>query len=554
VSVNIASIPLDLLPSQPFVFPIKGINHDWARVSQLPGTTVDCMNVMAYDLAGRARGGVRPGISIAATNSFGAGGTGTTFMQCMNICNVIQGTGSLDYTLSYRDGFTFVIPRDPTSPSYAQFITVIAGGNVYSGTTLTSIAAVTGGTVRASVFVSAAVIDGRMYLTDGGALKAVDMTVTPPVFTTYAASGGTVPANPSFCCVYRKRLVVYGDGSAGGASQNFYASRVGAPNDWDYGKTDPAAAWTANASKTGQPGEPVNVLVPLGDDAMVIGCDRSIWLMNGDIQDGGRIDVLTRGIGMTQAFCFDPPGNLYFLASNGFYRISRGTFIIADLSIDKYQQYFTQPPAGGLVAKTLVYDKQLHGIWIFVTNFAVGLSVHLFYDLRTQGFFPQQFPDTMGPARSILYDPAGISSSVLLGGLSTNGTATLYKIDPTVATDNGGAISSYVWLGPVRPGTIQRGAKMIAVDFVLGDTPAGFIDANFQCSYSIQAGNNALAAMVAPDETRAGTFTTPGRQTTVRCRQRGDSFMVRISNTSAGKLWSLEEVAAQFAPGGRVRT
>lgn len=551
-----------------FEFPINGVSETWARSAQPALTTPDCLNVLPYDLSGRARGGVRPGITQCGVTTYGGGGgTNEAIAQYVGQITVEVGTNSA-YVPHVAYGvispYIRYATRTQASAGRAEFIVLVAGGQAYFGTASASLAVIGGAgpKVQRDTLVNAAALDGKLYLVDGGTnICMIDFTVAPPVWATYAATAGTSPAStgPRYCCVYRKRLIV-GGGLLDTNPENFYAARLGTPTDWNYSAPDPGSAFAGNASKGGQVGEPLTGFVPINDDYLLIGCDRSIWLMTGDIANQGQIDVLTRGVGMIgqSATCFDPQGNLYFLGSNGFYRIARGTYALENLSLANYPSYFNQPQ---LAASTVtVYDKDRHGIWIFRTPMPKGTApTQVWWDHRSGGFFPQQLPAAIGPLVACLYEHAGnaVARELLLAGFASAGGSNpveLYAFNGTVATDAGAAISSYAWLGPARPdGPISRNALLTACDFVLGETPAGFAGGDWNVTYLLQSGNGPYAAYASPDFTATGTFTGPGRQRLQRGRLRGESFMLKLSNATGGKIWSVDQVQGQFRPAGRVR-
>lgn len=553
--------PIDLqLPTiVPLHFPVKGVNLNWARSAQPDLTTPDALNVMPYDLSNRNRGGQRSGILQSGTNFIGGGGTSTTFCQWMQQVTV-ENAAVITYI---QLGGAYLYNGVGTATRY-DYLTCFTSGKGYYGTSAASLNLI-GGSGRKpaeNVMLIGALIDSHQYLLDGAGILEIDFSVTPPEWVNYAATAGTSPDTllPRICCVYRKRLVVGRELGGDGNPENFYASRVGNAHDWDYGKTDPGAAFAGNASKAGQVGEPIVALIPLGDDALVIGCDKSIWLMNGDIQDGGRIDVLTRGVGMIDqtAHCFDPQGNLYFLGTNGFYRMRRGIYTLENLSSDTYNDYFLNAQPSG--AQTLVYDKVRHGIWIFRTPFPDTGSppLHIWWDARTGGFFPMQFQHFMGPLRAIQFESSGnsVKAEILLSGSAnlggTNALA-IFHFEPGIAHDAGYAIDSFAILGPICPGSISQESKLLGCDFTLGETPSGFIDTDVRVDVTVQAGSSAFEALNNPRSSSQFVFTGPGRQTFVYNRIRGESFCVLMVGGFVGKTWSLDQAAGHFMPGGRVR-
>lgn len=566
---NLASNDGSMLP---FTFPLRGIAETWGRAEQPEGTTPDCLNVMPYDLTGRARGGTRPGTYKCGTSTYGGGGTNDANSQWLGQITVEVGTNSA-YVPHVSYGLIQPALRYATrtqmSAGRAEFLVLISGGQAYYGTASSALTLIGGAGVKVDrdALVSAATLDGMMYLVDGTTnICKIDFTVDPPLWATYngATAGGTSPAStqPRLCCIYRKRLIV-GGGLGDSQPENFYAARVGDPSDWNYRAPDPGGAFAGNASKGGQPGEPLTALVPLSDDQLLIGCDRSIWLMNGDIADGGQINVLTRGVGMVNqtAACFDPGGNLFFVGTNGYYKMHRGGLAIEPLSDELYPSWFQQPQISA--ATICIYDKERHGSWIFrtpVPQTTNATPVHLFYDHREKGFFPQQLPLTHGPTVAHLYEHAGntIARELLYSGYASAGGTNkveLYSFAGTSATDAGTAISSYVWYGPLRPsGSLDRESMLLACTFTLGEAPTGLTSSSQSVTYTLQSGKSAFQAYNAPGFSATGTFaTTSGRQSKVRARIRGETFMLKLANSTNNKFWNVDEIGAAFAPGAQVR-
>lgn len=555
------TLALALPTMQPFQFPLRGLNENWSRVGQPEGTTPDCMNVMPYDVTSRARGGQRPGFALTSSTQYGSttnvcraqllmplttevGGVRKDYLICVAGGRVYFGTaaGTLNQITTTASGFSRGVAWQYWSTA----------GSPY-GSTTTSALAVDGYPVMCG-----AAMNGIAYLVDGKSTNgvAIDFTVSPPVWAPPLVSHGITPwtNQASIAVVYRKRLVLSGMIQAD--PQNLYASKVGDPNDWDYTKTGSDAAWAANAAKAGQIGDPVTALVPFGDDAMLIGCDKSIWLMNGDISAGGRIDVVSRNCGMLgqQAWTFDPNGNLYFLGTTGLFRMQRGVYQLENLSDSVFNSYFVNLTGGAKKVLTLLWDRDRHGLWIFATPDTQGAATHCWWDERTGGFFPQQIPNVMGPTAAMMWAPQGGGQTLVMGGYaasSSNG-AQLYKLDATVSTDAGAVVNSYAWCGPVRPGSVSQESLLEACEFVCGELAASFTG-TFNVNYTLQSGASAYAAYAAPSGTTGGTFTLGGRQTLQRNRLRGESFMLKLSNSGSNTTWGLEEAVGHFRPMGRVR-
>lgn len=548
------ALSLQLPQPVAFGFPLGGINESMSREQQPPSASPDLLNVMPYDLTFRGRGGQRPGLAPASSTVYGGGtasaqvllGLATEVTQVRTEYLVLVAGGKAYFGTSSAS--LAQIATTSSATTRGRYYPYWVGSSPYGSTS--SSALLVSGTAQ----ISGAAISGILYVVDGVTTTgyAIDFTVSPPVWTPANVVEGTAPFvnKPRIAAVYRKRLLLAG--CVDDDPQNVFASRVGAPDDWDYAQPDPASAWSLNASTSGQIGDPVTALMPLSDDQLVIGCDRSLWLVSGDPADGGRVDRVAGAVGVLgkDAWDLSPDQDLYFVGTGGFYRMKRGTFLLENLSAAKYNRYFYNAAAAGFI--TIVrWDRQRHGAWIFRTATPKAASSHLWYDARNDGFFPIALPDVSGPTAGVEF-----AGKLVVGGWGAGGTSgtKLYSFDDTIGTDDGTAIASYAQIGPVRPvGPIQQ-SKIYTLDVVLGETPTGFGGGNFACNWTLKAGNTAYDALANSSQSNTGSFTVPGRQATIRSRMSATDFFVKLEGAGSGKTWSLDEAVARFGPAGRVRS
>lgn len=269
----------------------------------------------------------------------------------------------------------------------------------------------------------------------------------------------------SLACTWRGRLVLAGDS---GSPQNFYMSRAGVPTDWNYGATDSAAAVAGNLSTSGLIGEPITCLIPFSDDIMMIGCTRSIWLLQGDLADGGSIVPVSANVGILGAngWCKDSFDTLYFLGTDGLYKTKplweqyQPPQLLSGQSLD---QYFQALEGSGNVF-TLTWDEDRHYVHIFSTpsnNEVQG--THLVWDTRNEGLWPQQYPIMHGPTASILFyaDGAVADRGVLLGGWDGK----IRRLDLLAHDDDTFTIASSLTLGPFKPFTEAGLLSGVTIDF-----------------------------------------------------------------------------------------
>lgn len=278
--------------------------------------------------------------------------------------------------------------------------------------------------------------------------------------------GGLTPTNCFLCCNWRGRFVLAGDSNN---PQNFYMARTGNPFDWDFSQTDPAAAVAGNLSESGQIGEPIVALIPYTDDYMLIACTNSLWMLQGDPADGGSIVRVSDQMGLVSpnSWCIDPAGTLYFIARGGLYSVRPIWEFYQPpqlLSGETYDQYFQQIINGSYyISMQWDVDAKYMHIFASPTDDAT-VGTHLIFDQRNGGLWPQQYPLNMGPTATVRYAANNVNGgqrAILLGGWD----GYIRQWTATNLTDDGGTISAYAVLGPVKPGPEASIFSAVTIDF-----------------------------------------------------------------------------------------
>jgi len=151
------------------------------------------------------------------------------------------------------------------------------------------------------------------------------ITVTEAVVDNTA--DGTIQYQDQACQIiklYRGRIVMAGLTSE---PHNWFMSKVADPLDWDYGATASATmAVAGNTTNAGKCPDIITCLAPYSDDKMFIGGDHTLWLMQGDPAEMGRIDNISYQIGISgpDAYAFDPNGIFYFFGMGTLWRMADG--------------------------------------------------------------------------------------------------------------------------------------------------------------------------------------------------------------------------------------
>ncbi|GAG84411.1 unnamed protein product, partial [marine sediment metagenome] len=184
------------------------------------------------------------------------------------------------------------------------------------------------------------------------------------------------------------------------APHQWYMSREGHPFDLLYAGQDAQSAVAGNNTDAGEIGDIITALIPCNDDFLIFGAVNSIWFLIGNPCDGGSINEfdLTTGIYGGKSWCFGDAGNLYFWGANGLYKttVPGKPVCISEIKLPN----LVKDLVGGEKIDnsthriTLAYDRDRAGILVCITKVDDGTNSNYFYDLRTEGFFPEDYPTT----------------------------------------------------------------------------------------------------------------------------------------------------------------
>lgn len=430
-----------------------------------------------------------------------------------------------------------------------NFVTVGGQGSGFPGSPLllmhhlVSMAFVTQSSAIGSIGPAVYMVDGTNF----AYYKLSDMAMHA-----MTQDAGTLPTNCSLCCGWRGRLVLAGDSAN---PQNFYMSRSGDPQDYDYSQLDPAAAVAGNLSTAGQIGEPIMSLIPFSDDYMMIGCLNSLWMLQGDPADGGTIVCVSNTMGMTapNAWCVDPAGTLYFIARGGLYTVRPAWEFYRPpelISGTTYDQYFNTIINGNFYL-SMVWDVDAKYLHIFATAInEEETGTHMIFDSRNGGLWPQVYPHNYSPVCSTKYLANSINGmpSVLMGGFDSS----IRVWTPTALNDDAVAIASYAVLGPVKASPEASILSGITID--MGEVLAADTAAQWNASVKLASGPDAYSVTEGTPHSLANiAIPLDRRQKTFRQRFRGGWHTCTISNSTINTYWSFESALLEFIAAGRNR-
>lgn len=497
-------------------WPHDGLNTVSSFEHQPHQTTCDAKNVRTFDPGtGRARGAQRPGLS--------------KYVSSRQSNNQVQAMGHL-----MERG----VPSGQTALNARTISRFICTNGVVGKFTTASIANAAGSiTLNTNTpVVHWAELFGKIYFADGGATYRL-WTASTNTMSTWSPSSGSLPVQGSerarLACTWRSRIVLSG---VKGDEHNWFMSRVGDPLDWLYASQDAGATQpvAGNNSTAGKSPDIINALIPYSDDILIFGCDSSIHMMNGDPADGGAIDRITDVVGMAwgEAWCKDPSGAIYFFGSRGgVYRMTPGS-MPESISLDSIEEELATLDLDNILVKMQWSDRE-KGIYLYLTALDGSASTHYFYDARLQAWWPISYSDaTMNPTSAWIFDGDEADDRVQLLGCRDG---YIRKIDLSADDDDGTAIDSYVWLGPI----VKRDRPMMRLTELNAVLATGSNDLTF----GVYAGESAEAAK-ASTVCFSGDWSA-GRNRSERRRAQGHAIFVRLSNNTNNETWAFEMLNAK---------
>lgn len=170
-------------------------------------------------------------------------------------------------------------------------------------------------------FVDWATTFGWVFITDGVGPPKIWQPSTGSYGQMRGRAGGSIPKRPVLVEPYLNRVFW---ARLADEPTVVVASAAGDPFGYDYiPKGDaviPLAAWHSQLSETtANFPDTITCLCAKENDLLVIGGERSIFVLRGDPMAGGRFDKISEGIGIAfgRARCFTPDGTFWFISDQG---------------------------------------------------------------------------------------------------------------------------------------------------------------------------------------------------------------------------------------------
>lgn len=349
--------------------------------------------------------------------------------------------------------------------------------------------------------------------------------------------------------------------------QQWYLPEPTNPYNWAYAADNALSPVAGTDSKAGKVGDIVTAAIPYTDDYLIFGSIGSLWILRGDPADGGTLDLLDSGIGIVSnsAWCYDDAGNLFILDLKGLYQITglQGRNPLTSDVIPNFTKDLHLNPNTQRIV--LSFDPDRYGIKISVTEIETGTNQNYWYDLQSQGFFPEVYPKQCGVMCSLYYNADDPNKRKLYygcwdGQIKVMDEAAKSDDIGTVANPAYAAIDSSVLLGPViMNGEHGYEAKLNTLLVVTaGGKPDGSIPDSDDIDYEIFVADTAEGVVEKYDaEPRKpifkGTIKAPGVNRLIRKKSKGVFMGVRLGNKLLEKTWGVERVVGEILPAGRLK-
>jgi hypothetical protein len=356
---------------------------------------------------------------------------------------------------------------------------------------------------------------------------------------------------PRLICNWRQRICLAGLLLS---PQDVFMSAQSDPTNFDYSPTftSQTQAVALNAqSSSGQVGDVVTALIPYTNDQLVIGCDHSIFLMDGDPMAGGQLVNVSNNIGIAYgaAWTVDPYGNIYFFSNHcGIYTLVPGQ---APTRISQQIEQLLANIDTGQNTITLLWNDRFQGLHVFISPTATNSQyavkdagvaqspvTHLFYEQRTGAWWQDQFANqNHNPLTAVIFDGNTPDDRVPIIG-SWDGYAR--AIDPFATTDDSWPINSEVLLGPILTQDFD--------DMMCQEVQGIMGEESGDVTISLYIGSTAEKAL-SSQPTFTGTLTA-GRNYTKGLRGErcsGHAIYIGISSSNA---WQMEGIRCRIEARG----
>jgi len=372
---------------------------------------------------------------------------------------------------------------------------------------------------------------------------------------------GSMPSKAKYGCIYRGRAVLAGNPDY---PHQWYMSDVADVFRWDYRSNNPLSAIRGGNADAGQIGDIIKALIPLGDDYLIFGCANSIWQLSGDPAAGGSLNPVTEDTGIfgPKAWCLDDQKNLYFFGRNGLYKasIANGMSIpvnISQLNLPNWIDDWALDDSTHRIV--LSFDPVRRGIIISKTNLADGINENYWFDLKTNGFFKEEYPPHNGIFCSHFYNSTEPDYRGLLLGCK-DGYIRYFNDsakDDDVGTSSA-VITSYVLLPVLQAGDLDKEGKLnsLTVELAGGASSGVFGDTDCLDMFIYTADDAETLLEDVKDGASAIVsvhLTGTGRKSKLRYKISGHCIGIKLQNSTSNSTWAINRIYGNIIEGGNIK-
>jgi hypothetical protein len=437
-----------------------------------------------------------------------------------------------------------------------DYISTINGACLVYGKRTTVVSFISGETVTGTNPAGSPYVGSVSFVLDAA-------EVAPPHWYNYTVFGGdatnygTMPDRAYGICRYRGRIQLIRDPNY---PHQWYQSRQLNPFDYLFKPGDAQSPVHGNQADCAEVGDIVIVAIPYSDDFLIYGCANELWVMSGDAAYAGELNALdtTTGILGDRAWCWDDKSNLYLMCTTGLLKIPQGFGQIENLTIELWPDFITDLAFDSSLHRiTLAFNSEDRGIHISKTTLADGVSSAWWYDLRTEGLFPDSYSADHGVFSAVFYQAEDPDYRKLLFGCNDG---YIRFLDRTAKNDDSAAIDSYVGFAPLALSTHPRKDGIIKnIDLVSGGGASGGTyqtdSSDVTCAVHIARTAEQVIEKLRSGTTAAftKTFSAPGwsKGNLDRRSVRGQWAGVVLRNNTAGESWSMERLIVDTKEIGR---
>lgn len=317
----------------------------------------------------------------------------------------------------------------------------------------------------------------------------------------------------------------------------------------DSGAIDRSGPVAGNSTNLAEIGDPIRSIFPLHSSAFALATRDSIYALTDDpFADNAQLVPisLTVGVASPEAYCYAANKTLFFFSEDGLYRLQPNDFNIDKserVSLGRLDREFANIDYNKYTIK-LVYDHVHFGVHIFLIpneqEKNQQSTKHYFYDDRNNSFWPMDYPTVAGPSYAYYYtSPSSKDKAVLYGGFDGG----IRVLDRSQDSDDGAAIDSYVWIGPIFGDQVNE-TKLMRIAAVL-DENSSILNYEIYVGDTVDNAKNSKPVLT--------SSWNSGRNPWQYARCRGSNIFIKVYQNGKLTPWSFEQITATVALAGQSR-